>query len=330
MAEIAHQNPTLADFAKSLDPTGRTARIVEILAQSNSILDDMSFIEGNLPTGHRTTIRTGLAAPYWRLLNKGTPESTTTEAQITEEVGLLVSRSAVDKKLAALNGNTTEFRASRAKGHIEGMSQEMASTLFYGNSGLDPEEFNGLSVRYSSLSAGNAQNIISAGGSGSDNSSIWLIVWNSETVHGIFPKGSKAGIVHDDLGLGDAFDGDGNRFRAYLDEWTWDCGISVQDWRYAVRIPNIDISALVSKTSAADLIELMIMAIHRIPNLRIGKACFYMNRTCLQMLDIQKRDDVLSGGGLVYQHVDGIPVMTFRNIPVKLVDQLLETEAVVA
>lgn len=327
MTVLSRKNPTLVDFAKNLDPQGNSARIVEILNETNAILDDMVWIMANGSTGHRTTIRTGLATPYWRLLNKGTPESTTTEAQVDEGIGLLVSRSAVDVKLASLNGNSLEFRMSRAKGHMEGMSQEMASTLFYGNTGTSPEEFTGLSTRYSSLSAGNAQNILDAGGTGSDNSSIWLIVWNEDTVHGIFPKGSKAGLEHDNIGVGDAFDADGNRFRAYLDEWSWSAGLAVEDWRYAVRICNIDISNLIAKSSAADLIEFMIKAIHRIPSLQKGRAAFYMNRTVIQMLDIQKRDDVISGGGLVYKDADGIPIMTFRGIPVKMCDELLETEA---
>jgi hypothetical protein len=74
----------------------------------------------------------------------------------------------------------------------------------------------------------------------------------------------------------------------------------------------------------------MIKATHRIQNLRMGKAAFYMNRTCFQMLDIQRRDDVISGGGLVYKDVDGMSIPTFRNIPVRIVDALLETEATVS
>ena len=51
---------TLADWAKRLDPQGKVPTIVELLAQSNPILDDVAYMEGNLPTGHRVTVRTGL------------------------------------------------------------------------------------------------------------------------------------------------------------------------------------------------------------------------------------------------------------------------------
>jgi hypothetical protein len=131
----------------------------------------------------------------WKLLNQGVQPSKSTTAQIDEAVGIMEAWSEVDRDLAELNGNTSEFRLSEAQAFIEAMNQEMASTLMYGNSSISPEEFTGLAPRYSSLSAANGDNIINAAGSQSDNSSIWLICWGAQTVHGIFPKGSKAGQV---------------------------------------------------------------------------------------------------------------------------------------
>lgn len=332
MATLASNALTLADWAKRLDPDGKTPSIVELLGQNNEILQDMQFIEGNLPTGHRTTVRTGLPTVAWRLLNQGVQPSKSTTAQVDEACGMLEAWSEVDKDLAMLNGNTSAFRLSEAQAFIEAMNQEMAQTLFYGNSGLAPEEFTGLSIRYSDSSAANGQNIIKAGGAGSDNTSVWLICWGQQTVHGIFPKGSKAGLMHEDLGevtvetsAGIA----GTRLRAYQDHWQWKTGLALKDWRYAVRICNIDVSNLVAKSSAADLIENMIKAIHRIPALGMGKCAFYMNRTVKQMLDIQRRDDVQSGGSLVYNDVDGKLIPSFRGIPIRTCDAILETEAVV-
>lgn len=333
MATLASNALTLADWAKRLDPDGKVPAIVELLGQSNEILQDMLFVEGNLPTGHRTTVRTGLPTVAWRLLNQGVQPSKSTTAQIDEQCGILEAWSEVDKELALLNGNTAAFRLSEASAFIEAMNQEMSQTLFYGNVGLAPEEFTGLAVRYSSTAAANGQNIIKAGGAGSDNASIYLVCWGAQTVHGIFPKGSKAGLMHEDLGevtvestAGIA----GTRLRAYQDHFQWKAGIALKDWRYVVRIANIDISNLTAKSSAADLIEYMIRAIHRVPNLNMGRCAFYMNRTCKEMLDIQRRDDVQSGGSLVYQDVDGKLVPTFRGIPIRTVDALLETEATVA
>jgi len=330
MATIGTNLLTLADHAKRLDPSGKIGKIVELLEVANPMIEDIAFMEGNLVTGHRTNIRTGLPAVYWRLMNQGVANSKSTTAQVDEACGMMEARSQVDKDLASLASDLGAFRLSEAKPFVEAMSQEASQTLIYGNSSTAPEEFTGLAARYSSLSATNAQNIITGAGAGSDNSSIWLVCWGEDTVHGIFPKGSQAGLVHEDLGLADAFDASNNRFRAYLDLWQWKLGLVLKDWRYVVRIPNIDVSNLVAKSSAADLIELMIKATHRIPNLSKGKPCFYASRSVVQMLDIQRRDDVISGGQLSYKESDGMPAVSFRGIPVKICDSILETEAVVA
>jgi len=328
MATLSSKALTLADHAKRIDPDGKTPKIVEMLAQTNEILDDMKFMEGNLPTGHRITVRTGLAQVYWRLLNQGVQPSKSKTAQIDEQCGMMEAWSEVDQEVAELNGNVNSFRLSEAQAFLEAMNQEMASTLFYGNSSLSPEEFNGLAIRYSDKSAANAQNIVEGGGTGSDNSSIYLIVWGENTCCGIFPKGSKAGLSHEDLGLQtiETTNGiAGERMRAYQDHFKWKTGVALKDWRYVVRIANIDVSDLATG-SAADLINLMIKAIHRIPNLNSGKACFYANRSIVQYLDIQRRDDMV-GSALAYQDIDGKKVPHFRNIPLKVCDALLESEA---
>lgn len=328
MATLATTSPTLTDFAKSLDPDGSVARVIRLLSQTNEILNDAPAIQGNLPTGHQITQETGLPSVYYRQINQGVATSTGKTAQIVEQCAELVARGQIDIKLANLNGNSAAWRLSRNSSHMEAMNQRMTSTLMYGNGGTTPAEFSGFSVRYSSLSAGNGGNIIDAGGVGSDNSSILLIGWGPETAHLIYPKGSTTGgVQHRDLGEGDAFDSNSLRFRALMDIWNWDNGLALPDWRYVVRIANIDISNLVAQSSNADLIEKMIIAIHCLPHLGMCKPVFYMNRTVFSMLDIQRRNDVIAGGGLKYENVDGVATSTFRGIPVRRLDALLETEA---
>ena len=145
MTVLSVANPTLLDLAKRTDPDGSIATIVELLNQNNEILDDMTWVEGNLPTGHRTTVRTGLPAPTWRKLYGGVQPTKSTTAQVTDNTGMLEAYAEVDKALADLNGNTASFRLSEDMAHIEGMSQEMADTLIYGNEGSEPEAFTGLS-----------------------------------------------------------------------------------------------------------------------------------------------------------------------------------------
>lgn len=332
MATIGNTVPTLIDWAKGNDPDGKVAAVVELLSQTNEVLLDMGWKEGNLPTGHVTTVRTGLPSVAWRLINNGITPSKSTKAQITEQCGMLEAWSEVDKDLADLNGNAPQFRLSEGMAFIEAMNQEMAQTLIYGNSGTAPEEYTGLAPRYSALSgAANAQNVLTGGGSGSDNTSIWLVGWGENSIHGIFPKGSKAGIVHEDEGLvtvETATGIGGGRMKAYRDHWQWKCGIALRDWRYVVRIPNIDVSNLVGESSAADLLKLMSRALDRLPSTGSVRPAFYMNRTVQSMLKIQALNK--SNAALSVQEALGQVTTSFLGVPLRKCDQILNTEAAVA
>ncbi len=330
MAVIGNTAVTLADWAKRQDPDSKPARIIEMLSQTNEILTDMLWLEGNLPTGHRTTTRTGLPSGTWRALNAGIPSSKSTTAQVDETCAMLENLGIVDVALAELNGNTGAFRLSENGAFIEGMNQDMASGVFYSNSALAPAQFLGLAPRYSDSTAKNGQNIIKMGGSGSDNTSIWLVVWGDQTVSGIYPKGSKAGLEHNDMGIELVDDGTGKKFRAYRDHYKWNCGVALRDWRYAVRICNIDASSLIADTdgTSVKIIEAMIRAVHRIPNLRMGKAAFYMNRTVREMLDIQAMNK--ANVQLKISEFDGEFITSLRGVPFRTVDALLNTEATVA
>ncbi|WP_458038788.1 major capsid protein [Pantoea ananatis] len=316
---------TLADWGKRIDPNGKVDKITELLSQTNPILDDMPFMESNSPTGHRTTIRTGLPDAYWRMINSGVPKGKSTTVQITDTMGMLETYAEIDKSLADLNGNTNEFRLSEDRAFLEGMNQRMATTLFYGDTSVNPQQFMGLSSRYSLLSAGNGQNIIDAGGTGTDNTSIWLVVWGENTVHGIFPKGQKAGLQMENKGQQTLLDGNNNPYEGYRTHYKWDAGLTLRDWRYVVRIANIDVSNLSDPQTAANIAKLMVRALHRIPNRGMGKPVFYMNRTVAQTLDTQAMDK--SSLAISVKETEGEWWTTFRGVPIRETDALLETEA---
>lgn len=340
MATLTANNPTLLDVAKRTDPDGRIASIVELLQATNPILDDMTFMEGNLPTGHRTTVRTGLPLPTWRKLYGGVQPTKSTTAQVTDSCGMLEAYAEVDKALADLNGNTAAFRLSEDRAHVEGMSQEMAQTLFYGNEGTEPEAFTGLAPRYNLKSAQNGDNIVDHGGSSTDNTSIWLCVWGQNTGHGIYPKGSQGGLQMTDKGQvtvenATGYSGGavgGGRFEAYRTHYRWDAGLTIRDWRYFVRICNIDVGALTTEGTASDrataqkaLINSMIAATERIPNLGAGRPVFYMNRKLREALRFGILEKI--SGNLVWETVAGKRVMVFDDIPVMRTDALVNNEA---
>jgi hypothetical protein len=330
MALIAAQYPTLIDMAKLLDPDGKAATVAEILSQTNEALMDIPFIMANDRFSHRTTLRTSLPQATWRLLYGGVPYSKSTTAQITDSMGMLESFSFVDKAMADAATDLGLFRLSEDKPFIEGMNQTMAQTLIYGNIASNPAAFTGLAPRYNTVSVGTseiANNVIDGGGTGSDNTSIWLVIWDESTVHGIFPKGSKAGLSQNDVTTTapvDAPDGSG-KMLAYQTHYKWDMGVSVRDWRYIVRICNIDVSDLAGG-SPINIQRLMIRAMNKIPNLNAGRAAFYCNRTVKTWADIQATEKTT----LAFQTVEGAqgkPVTQFRSIPMRTLDQILNTEA---
>ena len=335
----SNNNLTLADWAKRTDPDGRVALVAELLSQSNEILEDCVYKEGNLPTGDRVVIRTGLPTAYWRSLNQGIPNSKSSTAQVDEACGMLEARSEVDKDLAMLNGNTAQFRLSEDTAFLEAMNQTQAQTIFYGNPATDPKQFLGLATRYSSTTAGNGTNIIPGGStSGSLNTSVYLVVWGDNTVYCPFPKGSKAGLLHEDLGEQTVYDGV-NRMQAYATRYQWKSGLVVKDWRYVVRIPNLLVADIVAGTgtqaasAATQLTKLMMRAMYKIPNLDSGRAAFYMNRTVHSGLAVQSLDRsqaALAVQPALSQFGTARNYLSFQGIPIRRVDCLLNTESVVS
>ena len=83
MATKGNTNMTLMDYARRADPDGKIQRIAEMMDETNEILTDLVFVEGNTTTGHKTTIRTGLPTVAWRQINKGVqPSKSQTRQQL--------------------------------------------------------------------------------------------------------------------------------------------------------------------------------------------------------------------------------------------------------
>lgn len=339
MATLATTAVTLVDFAKRLDPgtNSVTTTIAELLSTTNEILDDMLWKEGNLPTGHRLTMRTGLPDVAFRKLNAGVAKSKSTTAQVDEACGMIEGVGQIDKRVASLNGSTAQFRLSENTAFLEAMNQKMATALFYGDHTVNPEQFLGLAPRYSTISgAVNGQNILDAGGTGGDNTSVWLIAWGDNSAHGLFPKASKAGLSHlavqDGSGDGctEATDSAGNTFRAYVDRYMWDVGFGLPDWRYIVRIANIDISDLIGATgtqaltASTLLLKLMLRAIDRIPQKKNVKLAFYGNRTVMSLLKVQGLDK--SQNALSIKDGAGQLEGSYFGVPLRTCDAILNSE----
>lgn len=327
--------PTLMDVARrSGDPS--ISRIVEILNKSNPILDDIPWIECNSGVSHITTIRTGIPTPTWRMLNSGVPNGKSTTKQITAHCGMLEIYSEIDAKqveLAKRNGGqagASDFIASENAAFIEGFGQEISRVLFYGDPSV-PQEPVGLINYYNTKPvAGTENNVILGGAQGDDNTSIWLIGWGPDSVHGLYPQGSKAGLSETFKGVQTVEDGTGNKFEAYRTHYGWDAGLVVRDWRCAVRVANIDLSLAVDNSdSAVNILQALTKAIYKLPK-KSGsvRPAIYMRKELITLLDLQcqSKSNLL----LNYANIDGKPVLQFRGIPIREQETLLASETLLS
>lgn len=330
---------TLLDIAKRTDPNGEVPIIAELLSQKNEILIDIPWKEGNLPTGTRNTIRTGLPQAFWKRPNAGNPASKSTTAQIDEAAGIIEAWCVIDYDVAILNGNAQKYRLTEADAFIESMSQQLAAQLIYGNSAVNAERFMGFAPRFGAISgAVNGQNVMNALGGGSTNTSLWLVGWGENTVYGIYPRGTMAGLQHWDFGdrpWQTSTTVGGGQIHAFVDLWHWYCGLAVKDWRYVVRCANVSVPDLTSGGStqnAQQLIKLMARMFWRLPSKGAGiKPVFYANRTLQSMLMVQaldKSQNILSVQEALTQFGE-VMELRFLGVPIRTNDQILNTESAI-
>jgi hypothetical protein len=320
-----------------LSGDAKTSAIVEVLNKTNDALDDIPWIACNSGVVHKTTVRTSIPTPVWRMLNKGVPTEKTTTKQMSAGCGMLevYAEVDVDQVNLAAHGQVDNVSSNAAASHalanenkafIEGFGQEISRVMFYGDP-AKPQEPLGLTHWYSALSE---KNVINGGGKGDDNTSIWLIAWDPMAIHGIYPQGSKAGLSEKFLGEQTVKDADGNQFQAYRTHYKWDAGFVVRDPRCAVRICNVSVNDLLSGSAeAADLIDLMVEALYKLPKTARGyRRAFYARPEILTALDKQTRK--VNNLMLNYGDVYGREVLKFRGVPIREQESLLATENHVA
>lgn len=330
MATIGESFLDIIDLRKRQNENDEIATIIELLMETNSMLDDAMTVECNNGAVHRTTVRTGLPSVTWGKLYSGIPQSKSTTAQVDDATGFLEALSSIDQRLLDLSNNPAATRLSEASAFLEALSQQMAATLIYGDVGADPEKFTGLAPRFNSLSAANGGQIVDGGGSGADNTSIWFVTWSDNTCHMVHPQGTPAGLSREDKGSQRVLDGSSNPYYVQEELFRWHAGLSVRDWRQVVRVANIDVSDLQAGT--VDIYALMRKGFWKLRKHRVmgGRIAIYANADVLEALDADSTPTTGTTTSYVRlrpTEVDGKEVMTYRGFSVRQVDSILNTEA---
>lgn len=303
--------------------------MIELMNQTNDILTDIKWMEANMSDGHRTRIRTGLPEVYWRRLYRGTPPSKSQWAQVKEACAILETSAVLDVEELNLYGDkAAKFRLSEGKAFTEALRQKVAHTIFYGDSNVRPDEFNGLVMRYSGK---NAPHVLDGGAVAADAgkcTSMWLVAWGEDCAHGIYPKGSSGGLRKKSVAEYPAHDNEGNEFQAVKDIYSWHCGLAVRDWRAVVRIGGLKVENLAKRKGQSGFIDLQaltIMAKNMMPEHMRQKAIWYCNQDVLNGIELQATD--AGNVHLVYgEYFKSGPVPALHGRPIRQCDAIASTE----
>lgn len=330
MATLSHDVPNILDISTRYTSDGKPLPVAEILTKRLPVFEDIPWQEANTTNGHRLAVETELPEAVLRKLNAGVKPSTGRAANVNEATAEFASLGQVDKTLADLSNNVNDFRIRKNARHIEAIGQAFENQFFNG-SAVTPEGFVGLLERYNALTGTLARQVISAGGSGSDLTSIWVVGWGSDSVYGIYAKGTQAGIKHADYGDDLVDDGSGGKYPAYRDWFALQAGLAVEDPRCVARVCNIDVDDLEdAPTPGTDLILVneLIRATHRIERLGSVRPVIYCNRDIYEWLDIQAANRTILA--LKHAELDGKQVTAFRGIPIRRSDSLDWNETTVS
>jgi hypothetical protein len=331
MAAIGTDNPTLFDVARAKDSKGRLTRIVNLMKQRSSIVEDAVWLPANGNMKHTVTSVVGLPSPVWGRINKGIATTKHKEAQYEETMGMMEDASEIDARIKRIEGpNFAAYRARADDNKQLAMVQTLETAVIYQTTVAQPEAINGLAPRYdvTTQPSGGAQIIkADSGASGSDQTSAWYVKWAEDACHMIYPEDGNMGIETKDMGEVELEDAAGAKYPGYKTYFNWIAGLVVEDYRQVVRVCNIDTGAL--SPSGTNIVEALVRGYHRIQNPEGGRLRLYMNRTLMTFLHLQARKEGIANPVLTTV-IEGRPVMTFMGVPIRLTDSILDTEAVVS
>ena len=192
---------TLLDVAKKGD------KVAEVLTLKNAMLKDIPYTEMNEMTVHKESIRTYLPRPVYRKANQAIAAQKAAIEERTFTAAHFESRSQIDAKVAQRGGmnKVAQNRWNQAMGHIQGMANEHADLLIYGSPTAEGDKTSGLSdVYYTTNSLVNTSgNVVNAAGAtAAANTSIWMVNWSPNSIFGVFPSGTQAGLKRTDYSAG--------------------------------------------------------------------------------------------------------------------------------
>lgn len=320
------------EVTKRVTASGGALRIAEVLSKDNPMLGHAPAKQANEGLTNKSARRLSNPTPTWRKVNSGVGVTTSRVVNVWDSIGNLEDYSEMDVLSLVGIENPRIYRTDEAMAHIVGMKDELMSTLLYGNTATAPEEMNGFFTRMPSLAA--TANVIGCGGTGSDLTSVLIVMWGLDTVFMVYPKNNLkgggqtyAGIKHTDHGevtISTATTARANtaQHQALRDHFQVQAGLVVKDNRCTARLCNIETAY--NATSNIFHEDWLITLLNRMPN---GPKHIYVPEVVATQMQIASKDK----SNVVYtpasgDELSGYAITRFNTHPVYKADHILITE----
>lgn len=330
MAELANNKLSLIEMVKRTAPDGSVAQIVDTLKDVKQTFQYLPFVESNMELAHRFTQTVSEPSGAWTGINEFTPVSKGTTQEKVVNLAILDDYSEVDRKLVELQGNPEQFRNAEDKLHIRGLGKEFMTKFFYGNSGNNAGEFDGLHINYPKVEAGTVWD----GGGSTGLTSIWVIQFGEDGLSMLNPKGrgmsagsaADFGIKSEDLGLvqvdGTAKNGKPGVKQVYRTYFSITTGLMIKNTRCVKRIANIPTGTLKTVIANSEIDNMLIEALNELPDM--GNGYIILNRKMKTALDIYAKDK--SNVNWHHETYAGKRVLMFQDSPIIMDDAIINAE----
>lgn len=277
---------TTADLRASLDGKGNAARVFEILEKDSVVIQNATWVEGDLPNGNRTVVQGSKDVATKRRYERGVAKSKTVDIPKVDMAAQYAANVEVDLNKLEEYPDPKAYLNRQERRKISAMHEDFESDFFYGNDATDPEDIRGLATRFNTLSSNLGDpgyQVYSAGGS-NNLTSLYLAGFGDGGVNLFYPFGSEAGVTRIVNPSQRVTDTNNKVYYAYCIFNNWKSGLSVENHRSGVlRIANIDSAALAGETPP-DLIGIALRAMMRVKRSNSLKYAWFGNETALGWL----------------------------------------------
>jgi hypothetical protein len=322
----------LQDLSAVIGPDNKLlSNVVEVLATSGHFTEDGIWVASNDFGKHVSAQRKTLPSGEERQANRGVPAAKGVIGQNEDYIGFFESPSVVDDFVLrrANAASKQEFRSKYDIAHGLGLGITQRTKSFYGNKLTNINDPQGFASRRSTIDGIYTLNNAK---SAAKNTSLYLVGWDiNQGVHHIYPDGEPAGINMQDMGINvviDPVNVDVVRWIPYWITWFYlDFGIVILEDRAMIRICNIDPDSV----TAADyqLTYKLLNQALRLMRLPPEKIRIYGSNAGLTYLD-NMSIYIPTVNTSPTQIEDRTYYKTFNGIPLRLCEEILNTETVVS